>query len=53
MLDTLIFLHHVILNNPSRETLSAGLGPAEQYSVALVALIIIVIVVYFRKKKAS
>jgi len=48
-----VFMNHVVLNNPSRETLSAGLGPAEQYSVALVAFIIIVIIVYFRKKKTS
>lgn len=51
MLKNLLFLHHVTLNNPSRETISAGLGPAEQYSVALVALIVIVIVAYFRKKR--
>jgi len=53
MFNKLMLLNHVILNNPGRETLTAGLGPAEQYFVALVALIIIVLVVYFRKKKAS
>ena len=53
MLKELFFLSHVTLNNPSRETLTAGLGPAEQYSIALVALIAIVIFVYFRKKKDS
>ena len=59
MLDKLILLHHetVILNNPGRETIMAGLGPVEQYTISLVALIIIGIVVYFirkkRKKKAS
>jgi len=53
MLKNLLFLNHVALNNPSRETISAGLGPAEQYSVALVVFIIVVIIVYFRKKKAS
>ena len=51
MLNKLIFLHHATLNNPSRETLSAGLGPVEQYSVILVLLVVLVIVVYFRKKK--
>ena len=55
MLNTLIFLHHqsVILNNPGRETLTAGLGPIEQYSVILVILIILVIIIYLRKKKTS
>ena len=55
MLNKLIFLNHqsVILNNPGRETLTAGLGPIEQYSVILVILIILVIVIYFRKKNTS
>jgi len=45
--------HAVILNNPGRETISAGLGPIQQYTISLVALIIIGIIVYFirRKKK--
>ena len=53
MLSKLTLLTHetVILNNPGRETLTAGLGPVEQYSFVLVVLIILVIVVYFRKKK--
>ncbi|MCH8945615.1 MAG: LPXTG cell wall anchor domain-containing protein [Nanoarchaeota archaeon] len=45
------FLNHVILNNPSRETISAGLGPIEQYSIILVALILIGIIAYFIKRK--
>ncbi len=45
------FLNHVILNNPSRETISAGLGPVEQYSFILIALIIVGIIIWFSKKK--
>lgn len=45
------FLNHVILNNPSRETISAGLGPAEQYGIALIALIFIGIIAYFIKRR--
>ena len=45
------FLNHVILNNPSRETISAGLGPIEQYSFILIALIIVGIIIWFSKKK--
>ena len=45
------FLYHVVLNNPSRETISAGLGPVEQYGFILVVLILIGIVAYFIKKK--
>ena len=46
-----VFANHVILNNPSRETISAGLGPIEQYSIILVALILIGIIAYFIKRK--
>ena len=55
MFNELICLSHetVILNNPGRETLTAGLGPIEQYSVILVILIILVIIIYLRKKKTS
>ena len=52
----MIFLNHVVLNNPSKETVSAGLGPVEQYGIILFAFIIIVIISYFikrRKKKLS
>ena len=45
------FLNHVILNNPSRETISAGLGSVEQYSFILIALIIVGIIIWFSKKK--
>jgi len=47
----MIFLNHVILNNPSKETISAGLGPIGQYGVILVALIFIWIVAYFVKRR--
>jgi len=45
------FLNHVVLNNPSRETISAGLGPIEQYSITLIALIVIGIISYFIKRR--
>ena len=45
------FLNHVVLNNPSRETISAGLGPIEQYSITLLALIVIGIIAYFTKRR--
>ena len=53
MLRKLILIHHetVILNSPGRETLSAGLGPIEQYGVILIVLIIAVIVYFIRKKR--
>ena len=47
------FLNHVILNNPSRETISAGLGPAEQYGITILALIIIGIIAYFIKRRKN
>lgn len=55
MFKKLILLHHetVILNNPGRETLSAGLGPIEQYGVVLVVLIIAVIVYFIKRKKKT
>jgi len=43
-------LNHIILNNPSRETISAGLGPIEQYS-AILLIFIIVVIYYFIKRK--
>lgn len=49
----MIFLDHIILNNPSRETISAGLGPIEQYSITLIALILIGIIAYFIKRRKS
>ena len=56
MLNKLILLAHetVIMNDPGRETITAGLGPIQQYTISLVALIVIGIIVYFirrRKKK--
>ena len=53
MLNKLILLTHeiVILNNPSRETISAGLGPSEQYGITIVALVVIGIVAYFIKRR--
>ncbi len=55
MFEKLILLHHetVILNNPGIETLSAGLGPIEQYGVVLVVLIIVVIVYFIKRKKKT
>ena len=52
MLNKLILLTHeiVILNNPSRETISAGLGPSVQYGITIIALIVIGIVAYFIKR---
>ena len=47
------FLYHVVLNNPSRETISAGLGPARQYGFIIIVLIIIGIIIWFSKKKKS
>ena len=47
------FLNHVVLNNPSRETISAGLGPAGQYGFIIIVLIIIGIIIWFSKKKKS
>lgn len=53
--EKLILLHHetVILNSPGRETISAGLGPIEQYGVVLVVLIIAVIVYFIKRKKKT
>lgn len=45
------FLNHVILNNPSKETISAGLGPTIQYGFSLFALIFIGIIAYFIKRR--
>ena len=54
MINKILFLHHeVILNNPSRETISAGLGPIEQYSFILIVLIFIGVIIWFSKKKKS
>jgi len=47
----MIFLDHISLNNPSRETVSAGLGPVEQYGFILIVLIIIGIIILFKRKK--
>ena len=47
----MIFTNHVVLNNPSKETISAGLGPVEQYGFILIALIIVGIITWFSKKK--
>ncbi len=55
MFEKFIFLHHetVILNDPGRETISAGLGPIGQYGITLLALIIIGIIVYIKRKKSK
>ena len=51
--EKLILLHHetVILNDPGRETIMAGLGPVEQYGFVLLALIVVGIIVFIRRKK--
>lgn len=53
MLKKLLFLHHetVILNSPGRETISAGLGPIEQYGFILFVLIIIGIIILIKRKR--
>lgn len=52
MIEKFLFLHHeAVLNNPSKETVSAGLGPVEQYGISLFVLIVIGIIVWFIKKK--
>ena len=47
----MIFLNHVILNNPSTETISSGLGPSGQYGIIIFVLIIVGIIVYFIKRR--
>ena len=52
MFNKILFLNHeVILNNPSIETVSAVLGPVEQYGIILLAFILIVIIAYFIKRR--
>jgi len=53
MLNKLILLAHetVIMNDPGRETITAGLGPIQQYGIVLLALIVIGIIAYFIKRK--
>jgi len=54
MLNKFIFLHHeVVLNDISRETVTAGLGPVQQYSITLLALIIIGIIAWFVRRKKN
>ena len=52
MLNKLILLSHaVVQNDPGVETISAGLGPAEQYGISLIFLVVIGIIAYFKRKK--
>ena len=52
MLNKILFLHHVVIqNNPARETISAGLGPAGQYGIIIVVLILIGVALYIKRKK--
>ena len=55
MFEKLILLHHetVILNNPGRETISAGLGPIEQYGIILIFVVVVGIVLYLIKRKGG
>ena len=45
------FVEHIIINSPSKETITAGLGNAYQYGFVLIALIIVGIIVWLRKRK--
>ncbi len=47
----MILLFHTLLNNPSQETISAGLGPVEQYGVILIILFIALF--YLLRKKTN
>ncbi len=52
MLDKILFLgYHPLFNSPTKETISAGLGPSEQYIISLIALLFIGLWVYFSRKK--
>lgn len=53
MLEKALFLkeNFIILNNPNWESISAGLGPIQQYSIALIALIIIGFILILLKRK--
>jgi len=50
-MSKLLFLHHGTVNSVSNETISAGLGPAGQYGVALVVLLVAVLFLWKIKKK--
>jgi len=47
----LYFYEHIIVNSPSKETITAGLGNVYQYSFVLLALIVIGIIIWLRKIK--
>ena len=47
----LYFYEHVIVNSPSKETITAGLGNVYQYSFVLIALVIVGIIMWIRKRK--
>ena len=52
MLGRILFLgHHPVLNSPSKETASAGLGPSGQWIVILIALLLIGLWFYAANKK--
>jgi len=40
-----------IVNSPSKETISIGLGPAEQYMIILIAILLVGIWLYWRRKR--
>ena len=48
-----VFANHVVLNNPSKETISAGLGPSGQYGIIIFAFIIIGIIAWFIKRRKN
>ena len=47
----LYFYEHIIVNSPSKETITAGLGNVYQYSFVLLALVIVGIILWIRKRK--
>lgn len=53
MLKKLLFLegNSIILNNPNWESISAGLGPIQQYGIVLIVLIIIGITILMKRRR--
>lgn len=49
----MIFLNHAVLNNPTKETISAGLGPIEQYGIIIILLIVTGVIYFLKKRKKS
>jgi len=47
----ILISHVVVQNNPGRETITAGLGPIQQYSISLAVFILVVVIYYIKKRK--